>query len=276
MNCECLDSLFLSEEWESCSISVLLLESNKKNPYRYDNRVKVIIPDESFNFNRFLNIGIAQTKSDFVALCNNDIIFSEGWFTALLKVKEQNINFLCLSPIDRDYETMSYNLFSEEKDYYVGWDNKYHFSAWCFVLDRRIFKTIRKLDETFSFYSADDDFLMTLRKYALDNVLVTHSHVKHLSQIVTKKENEYNSHTITDKQKYPLTDKQLKRGLSWLWDDDRFYVAYFKMKNKWGNERMIRRINRILYKFPFLRKRWISKILYNKYVNSLLAKLTRI
>lgn len=277
MNAHCISSLFDSEDWDIIGgLEILLIESNNQNSFTYDPRVVVLIPDERFNFHRFLNIGVGQSLGYYIALCNNDIIFSKGWFSEILKVKDRNKKYLCFSPIDRDYKTMSYDLFPENKDYYVGWNNKYHFAAWCFVLDRSIFKTIGKLDETFDFYSADDDFLMTLRKYALDNVLVTHSYVKHLSQVVTKKENEFNNHRVNDIQKYPLTEKELKRGLAWLWDDVRFYEAHFKLEVKWGNERMIRRINRLLDRYPFLRKRCITKVFYNKKMNLLLTKLTGI
>lgn len=277
MNAHCISSLFDSEDWDMIGgLEILLIESNNQNSFIYDSRVNVLVPDERFNFHRFLNLGIEMSEGNYVALCNNDIIFSKKWFTEILKIKDQNKRYLCFSPIDRDYKTMSYDLFPEHKDYYVGWNNKYHFAAWCFVLDRSIFKIIDKLDETFNFYSADDDFLMTLRKYALENVLVTHSYVKHLSQVVTKKENEFNDHRVTDTHKYPLTEKELKRGLAWLWDDIRFYDAHFKMEAKWGNERMIRRINRLLDKYPFLRMRLITKMFYNKKVNLLLTKLTGI
>ena len=275
MNCECFDSLLQSEGWED-NLEIVLLESNKKSSYSYKEQIKVIVPNEPFNFHRFLNIGVEATGSRFVALCNNDIIFSKHWFTEILKVKEHHLEFMCFSPLDRSYATMSEELFPLQNDYYIGWDNKYYFAAWCFVWERKVFDIIGKFDETFNFYSADDDELMTLRKYAIPNVLVPKSEVKHLSQVVTSKVDRISSPKITSKDKYPLTEKQIKRGLSWLWDDIRFYEAYFKMEEKWGNERTIRRINRLLDKYPFFRKRFITKILYNKKVNMLLSKITNI
>jgi glycosyltransferase involved in cell wall biosynthesis len=277
MNCECIESLFQSEVWsENLSLEVLLIESNKQNPYQYREDVKIIIPNEAFNFHRFLNIGINQSDGKFLALCNNDIIFHKGWFSEILKVKSQRNDFLSFSPVDRDYETMSLSKFPADKNFYIGWENKLHFAAWCFVVDRDIFKVIGKLDETFDFYSADDDFLMTLRKYAINNVLVVHSQVKHLSQQVTKKVNEKKSPKILDKEKYPIPEKYLKRGHEWLWEDIRFYDAFFRMDKKWGDDKMIRRINRFLDKFPILRIRLITKILYAKTTNIILSKLTGI
>lgn len=275
INRNCIQSLRDSENWDELGgIEIILIESNKEADYTYDARVQIITPDEPFNFNRFFNRGIAKSNGQFIALCNNDIVFSENWFTEILKVKSIRKDILCFSPIDRDYKTMSYDLFPDNKLFYVGWKNKYHFSAWCHVVDKQIFKIIGKLDETFDFYSADDDFLMTLRKNVIPNALVTKSHVKHLSEQVIKKLNQIKSPNINDIEHYPIPGKYLKRGYTWLWDDFRFYDAFIKMDRKWGDNKMTRRTNRLLNLLPFLRIRPVTKILYSKQANLILSKIT--
>lgn len=276
MNCRCLDSLFDSEQWESGQLQVLLMESNRQNPYTYDERVEVLMPDEDFNFHRFFNIGLAQTDGDFVAFCNNDIVFTKGWFTAIMQVKEAHKKFMCFSPLDRSYPMMGEDTLPSNKPYYIGWENKKHFAAWCFVWERIVFDIIGPFDEVFDFYSADDDELQTLRSYAIPNVVVTNSEVKHLSQVVTKKEGQFNQHKIEDKEKYPLTAEELRRGYSWLWDDDRFYIAYQRMKVKWGNDRMIKRVHRLFERHKWLFVRPVTRFLYNRKVNSVLCVLTGI
>ena len=275
MNCRCLDSLRASEEWKDGELEIVLMESNKENPYAYGSDVKVVVPDEAFNFHRFLNIGVDKSDGEFVALCNNDIVFERGWFSAIMKVKMHHPKFMCFSPLDRSYPLMGEDTLPSSRDYYIGWENKKHFAAWCFVWERKVFDIVGRLDETFDFYSADDDELMTLRKFAIPNVVVTGSEVKHLSQVVTKKMGE-SKWRVTDKEKYPLSEKELKRGLGWLWDDVRFYVAYRRMEAKWGNERMIRRLNRMFERFPFLFKRPLTKVFYCKKIVNCTAKLTGI
>ena len=277
MNIRCLDSLFKSESWQDGDLEVLLMESNKNAAYTYDERVKVIVPDEKFNFHRFLNIGMEQSNGEWLAFCNNDIVFTQSWFSAILSIKAKNPGFMCFSPFDRAYPLMAELCCGNNvSPYVIGWENKKHFAAWCFVWQRKVFDIIGKFDETFDFYSADDDELMTLRKYAIPNVLVTASEVRHLSQVVTKKVDLKQSSLILDKQKYPLTQYETNRGLSWLWTDVRFYNAYQRMKNKWGNQQMIGRINRMLDRYPFFRKRVLTRILYNKKINLLLARITGI
>lgn len=275
MNCRCLNSLFESEQWQKNELEVLLIESNKQAVDQYDERVRLLIPEEKFNFHRFLNIGVVESSGEFIAFCNNDITFQSGWWTAIKQVKKENPKFMCFSPLDRSYPMMTEEQMPSTKDYYIGWENKRHFAAWCFVWERKVFDIVGQFDEVFDFYSADDDELMTLRKYAIPNVLVTKSEVKHLSQVVTIKEG-INKYRITDKKRYSLSDKEIARGLSWLWEDVRFYNAYRRMEKKWGNERMRKRINRLLDTYSFASRRWITKILYNKLVVNVLAKLTGI
>lgn len=275
MNCKCIDSLLKSEPWKEDELDILLIESNKHSNYSYPSNVRVLTPKENFNFHRFFNIGLVEIIGDYIAFCNNDVIFMPGWWSAIKKVKENNPKFMCFSPLDRSYPMMTDEEMPSTKDYYIGWENKRHFAAWCFVWERKVFDIIGEFDEIFDFYSADDDELMTLRKYAISNVLVTASEVKHLSQVVTIKEG-VSKYRVIDKKHYPLSEKEISRGLTWLWDDLRFYNAYRRMEAKWGNERMLKRIHRLLDQCPFLRKRCITKILYNKSFVNILAKLTGI
>lgn len=295
MNCRAIESLFASEEWEltnegineltnereisnlqspisKSSLDVLLIESNREAKYTYDSRVRVLVPEEKFGFHRFFNIGLDNTRGEFVAFCNNDIVFTPGWWSAIMKVKEQHPKYMCFSPVDSSYPMMAEEI-AKGKDYVIGWENKRHFAAWCFVWERKVFKTIGRFDETFDFYSADDDELQTLRYFAIPNVLVTDSEVKHLSQVVTNKVG-VEKYKVTDKEKYPLSEYEIKRGWTWLWDDVRFYVAYQREKVKWGNHWMRKRVNQFLASHPWLNIRPITKFLYNRRVNLFLAKIT--
>ena len=283
MNVRAIESLYASENWASdthstldsrlSTLEVLLMESNREAHYTYDKRVKVMMPEEKFGFHRFFNIGLDNTSGEFVAFCNNDIVFMPGWWSAIMHVKEQHPKFMCFSPVDSSYPMMAEEI-ATGTDYTIGWENKRHFAAWCFVWERKVFETIGRFDETFDFYSADDDELQTLRYYAIPNVLVIGSEVKHLSQVVTNKVG-VEKYKVTDKEKYPLSEYEIKRGWTWLWDDVRFYDAYQRMVKKWGNFHMRERVHRFLEKHPRCNVRCVTKVLYNKRVNLFLAKLTR-
>ena len=272
MNCRAIESLFASEQWGDGELEILLIESNHNSVYMYNERVRVIIPEEKFGFHRFFNIGLSIIHGEFVAFCNNDVVFQPGWWSAIMRIKKQHPKFMCFSPIDRSYPMMAEEI-TTGKEYTIGWENKRHFAAWCFVWERKVFNTIGYFDETFVFYSADDDELQTLHYYAIPNVLVTKSEVKHLSQVVTKKMGS-NKYAVTDKNKFPLSEYEIRRGYGWLWSDVRFYLAYRRFEKKWGNEWMRKRVNRFFEKYPWMNVRLVTKILYSRRVNILLARLT--
>ena len=276
MNCKAIESLFASEEWADGELEVLLIESNREAKYTYDSRVRILIPEEKFGFHRFFNIGLEQTSGEFVAFCNNDIVFQKGWWSAIMKVKKEHPRFMCFSPVDSSYPMMAEEI-ATGKEYTIGWENKRHFAAWCFVWERKVFRTIGLFDETFDFYSADGDELLTLRKYAIPNVLVTDSEVKHISKVVTKKVDAKKSPVITEEMraKYPLTEEEIRCRLTWLWDDVRLYDAFQREKAKYGHYRMVRKVNHLFDKYPWLHIRPISMFLYNRKVNVLLTKLYR-
>ncbi len=276
MNSDAIDSLFKSESWGNEDLEILLIESCKTSNYSYREGVRVIVPDEAFNFHRFFNIGLDNSKGEFIAFCNNDVWFEEGWYSSILKVKAEHPHFKCFSPLDDKYPNMTAAALPRDKAFYCGYDYGKFFAPWCFVWERKVFKTIGRFDESFSFYAADADETNTLRYYAIPSVVVTGSVVRHLSSQTVSKERVINNHKITDYASYPLTENELKRGYQWLWDDDRFYLGYQQEKRKWGNIQMTKRVQHFLELFPFLNIRPITKILYNKKVNHLLCRLTGI
>ena len=276
MNCNAIDSLLQSESWADGELEIILIESCKSSSYKYLQEVKTLVPEERFNFHRFFNIGLDCSCGEFVAFCNNDVLFEDGWFSAMMRVKDRHPRFMCFSPIDDKYPGMTAEALPRERDYYCGWDYGKYFAPWCFVWERKVFKTIGKFDETFDFYAADADETNTLRYYAIPSVVVTGSVVRHLSSQTVSKERKINDHLITDHEKYPLTEAELNRGYQWLWEDDRFYWGYQREKAKWGNIQMTKRVQKFLTLFPFLNIRPVTKVLYNKKVNHFLCKLTGI
>ena len=236
--------------------------------------VAVEKPEMDFNFHAYFNMGLRHTTGEFIAFCNNDIIFEKGWFSAIMNVSDANPKFLCFSPLDDKYEGMREKSLPRNRDFYCGWDYGTYFAMWCFVWKREVFDIIGEFDETFDFYAADADETNTLRKNAIYSVVCTKSIVRHISSKTA--DNTRKPIALKDRDKYPLTLEQLKRGYSWLWNDVRFYEAYQKEVAKWGNIQMLRRIQKVIMRYPWLNKRCITKVLYDRRVNHLLCLLTSI
>ena len=273
MNCRALKSLVESEKW-SDNLQVLVIESKKDSNYTYPwPNVEVLIPNEEFGFHKFFNIGLNKTDGEYIAFCNNDIIFKEGWFSAIKEVADAHKRFKCFSPIDDggDYPRMTPDALPRDKDYYKGWEHQKHFAPWCFVWKRDVFDITGVFDESIDFYGADCDELNMMSKNALWSVVCTKSIVYHLAgqTSIVKQSGVDNKYRITDYEKYPLTEFEKKH-------DYRFYEGYQKLKKKWGLDNTTKWLQRKIQKYPSLNFRPLTRLLFSKRINLFFCRLRRI
>lgn len=279
LNKQAIESLLASETWVAGSLQILLIESNKENPYQYHYpNVEVLVPNEKFGFHRFFNIGIEHTDGEYIAFCNNDIIFHKGWFSAIREVADTHQRFLCFSPIDDsgDYPKMTPEALPRDKAFYKGWEHQKHFAPWCFVWKRKVFDITGPFDETIDFYGADCDELNMMSRNALWSVVCTMSVVDHLAgqTAIVKQSGKDDKYRITDYDKYPLTEFEKKHNYPlWIYDDYRFYEGYQKLKKKWGLDNTTKWLQRKLSKYPFLNFRLLTQLLFSKRANLFFTRL---
>lgn len=282
LNKQAIETLLSSEVWPSGSLQILLIESNKENPYQYPYpNVEVLIPNEKFGFHRFFNIGIEHTDGEYLAFCNNDIIFHKNWFSAIREVADNRQRFLCFSPIDDsgNYPKMSPEALPREKAFYKGWEHQKHFAPWCFVWKRKVFDITGPFDETIDFYGADCDEQNMMSRNALWSVVCTKSIVNHLAgqTAILKQSAVDNQYRITDYEKYPLTEFEKTHNYPlWIYDDYRFYEGYQKLKKKWGLDNTTKWLQRKITQYPILNFRPLSRFLFTKRLNHFFCRLRRI
>lgn len=128
--------------------------------------------NESFNYNRFMNTGISMTGAEYVCLCNNDLIFGEGWATKLIEaMKKYNL----LSACPRCYVATRI-----KEGVSFGYNNSCQMSGWCIMTNRKLFDIIGKIDEDFPFWFADNAYAEQLKIHKVAHALVSDSVVRHL------------------------------------------------------------------------------------------------
>lgn len=204
-----IDTLLASEDPEHINFNVLVIESNKAlQPYQF-NGATTIYPDEDFGFNKYLNIGIKQTSSKFIALCNNDLIFYKGWATEILKAMDADPELMSATPYCSTFHTgAGFVPAGQVQEGYFG-----TFVGWCFFVKREVFGTIGPLDEKFNFWYADADYCQLLLKHKIKNCLIPLSRVTHLGSESLK-----------------TTDSKDQQKLTQL---PRFYYAYKWQHHSW-------------------------------------------
>lgn len=95
-----LDSL-LKLNYPKTKYEIIIVDNNSKDNSReiltrisekYNN-IKLIFLNKNYGFSKGNNFGIKKSKSDFVALLNNDCVVEENWLNELIKtaIKDKNI-----------------------------------------------------------------------------------------------------------------------------------------------------------------------------------------
>jgi GT2 family glycosyltransferase len=256
----CIRSLQDSENFKNNNLEILLIESNAdySESYSYPKEVKVIIPAEEFGFHKFLNIGIKAAKNEFIALCNNDLIFNENWFSEIIKVAERRKDILSFSPIDPRNELGKF-----KGDFLEGYKVTQQIKGWCLVCKRELFNIYGLLDDKFKFYYSDNDYALSLLFYNIKHVVVTNSKVVHLHKVTTKDVSNNKDAFFEEISVDVKVPKYLyHKNLRWILSDKRVLFDHLTYYKKWGNPNSTYRISRYALKLNKLHLNIVTKALF--------------
>jgi GT2 family glycosyltransferase len=177
MTKRCIESIIKSEE--NVSFNIHLIETEKSGKYSYDyDEVTTIIPNEEFNYNKFLNIGLKYCKNDWVLISNNDTEYEKGWLSSMMREYELDPNLLSMSPYCPKWP-MHEKSFNSGRQVYYGYRTSYEMAGWSILMNRYVINTLGDFDEKFSFWYQDNDYAMNLKKHKIKHGLVRGSIVHH-------------------------------------------------------------------------------------------------
>lgn len=154
---------------------------------------------DDFNYNKRMNLGISKGSSEYIALCNNDLIFYPGWCSTLIEAMKKH-ELLSACPI---CPHVQHHRLSLTEEVYFGHRNSHEVSGWCIMINRGILKIIGKLDEEFPFWFADNVYSEQLKKHGINHACVTKSVVEHLGSKTLN--------TLENDERDLLTHAELKR-----------------------------------------------------------------
>lgn len=195
MNNECIDSI--NNSTKNHTFKIYLIETNKDRKFEYSqDNVVVIQPDEEFNYNRFLNIGLEYCKNEWVLISNNDTIYHENFIDKMIEANEFDKDLLSMSPIDDSW--FRHNEFNRNIKIYYGFRTSYEIAGWSILVKRSVIDQIGGFDEKFKFWYQDNDYAMTLIQHKIKHALITDSKVTHL---LSK-----SHHFIESTKKHEMTD----------------------------------------------------------------------
>ena len=155
---------------------IIVVETNTKLKGKripLEDKAKFIFPEEEFNYNRFLNIGISKIDTDRFIISNNDVIYEPG---CVHEINSRLSYYDSVSPVDllNPKSIQSFGPCIE------GYEIEVHVNGCCIGMTKKTYNTIGKFDENFKFWYQDNDYANLLRKHNLKHALIRDAKVKHL------------------------------------------------------------------------------------------------
>lgn len=181
---KCLDSLFSSEENSQDLFKVYVLESQEGISWNDYPNTKTVDPPKPYGYHKYMNFGRKLGSNEYVCLCNNDLIFKNGWASEILKFAKDNPDFYSFSPLCPKTQPL-YGI-RENSGSYIGYEIRKHVSGWCIFQRRDIYEIIGDLDERFTHWFSDNDYSLTLKVNGLKHCLVSSSVVEHHDKNIGK------------------------------------------------------------------------------------------
>lgn len=149
--------------------------------------VEMILQPFDGNYNRSLNKAFKLCQNDYIAFCNNDVIFTERWFENMLPYFD---TFDSVSPSE---ERLS-------EPFLEGYKIRTHIKGWCIVMKRETYLKIGGFDESVAFWYSDNIYAEQLKKHKLRHAVIGSSIVHHVGSATLK--------TLSIEQQKELTTGQ--------------------------------------------------------------------
>lgn len=182
---DCINSLLSSEIDAEDIFNIIIVESEPSIKWEHLSKcVNTHSAPLPYGYHKFLNFGRKQGNSEWVVLCNNDLIFEKKWFTKILIANKNFPKALSFSPICP--MTQSLYGINPNTGYQIGYEIRKHISGWCIAHKREIYNIIGDLDERFYHWFCDNDYSMTLWTKGIQHILVTDSIVTHHDKNIGK------------------------------------------------------------------------------------------
>lgn len=152
--------------------NVYVVEGNENVKYDFPNTTTLHTWKE-FNYNGYLNFAIQHCKSDYIALCNNDLIYTHSWATNIINEMKSNPELLSASPFCPGVNV------ANGRNVHFGYNVRKEVNGWCLFTHKNLFKKINKIDEGVSFWFSDNIFSDQLQFHGVKHALIQNSIVLH-------------------------------------------------------------------------------------------------
>lgn len=204
MTQNCIDTVQKSNP--AFEYNIIIVESwdgFASSGHRYEG-CTVVVPGVPFNYNLFLQYGIAQGSGEWVALCNNDLLFDPEWMVEINYFSKGKVfqSFSPWCPLVHPSRFQDKNN-GYAVSYYAGYRIAYEITGWCIIAKREMLVKIN-LDTRVDFWYSDNIYADELQRRGIKHALVKKSIVTHLGSqtLNTKSKPEWRRLTTGQTTKY--------------------------------------------------------------------------
>lgn len=177
MTNNCINSI--NDSTIDYSFNIVLVETDKSGKYKYvQKNVTTIVPEEEFNYNKFLNFGLENCKNDWILISNNDTVYHKGWLESMMEAHKVDNELLSMSPFDDKWYI--HKSFDKNISIHYGHRVSYEITGWSILMNRKVLEIIGDFDEDFKFWYQDNDYAQNLLSNNIKHALITNSNVFHL------------------------------------------------------------------------------------------------
>ena len=196
-------------------IPIIVVENSKNKKFKeelerkYQN-LKCILSNSNLGMGAGNNIGIKETKTDFVLLLNPDVELESNTLEALYLASEKIKEFSILSPISSDENFPNYGMLNKKRINITNSPVKVDYvDGFAMLLNKSKFKNQIYFDENFFLYLENDDLCLRVNKESGSIYVIPTSKIHHAgaSTVDTKYKNEV----------------ELSRNWHWVWS--KFYFC---------------------------------------------------
>lgn len=205
MNINCINSI--NDSSDNYKFNIILVETDSDNIHEYpQDNVKVIQPNEKFNYNKFLNIGLEYCDNDWILITNNDTIYEKNFIENMMDAHNKDMDLLSMSPMDVDSGYQSDMGF--DKSVHYGYEIMKQLVGWSILMNKKIIDIIGKFDENFTFLYQDADYAKKLEINNIKHGCVTNSRAKHLVNV---------SHGLIEPEEYEKMTTGMEKMFKTTW-----------------------------------------------------------
>ncbi len=183
----------MKEADPTINFKIHLVESGRAADSHYRRIVEnYIVPDENFNYNRFLNIALQHCHEDWVVISNNDVGYEKGWFTEMMNIHSIRPDIHSFSPKDPVLymKYFDWHFIQSPDIYFESYSASEAVMGWCLAIKRESLNKILPFDEQFDMYYQDNDYVEMLKMHGIKHALVKHSIACHYETMNIQKLDE--------------------------------------------------------------------------------------